>query len=155
MASLWQGIVSDSIGTAMPSFFTLDSYLAVKSLTDDSYDYANRLLLHFALDIEAAHALVSAQGGTPQYLGVQVPTSEANWVTPGTCYNKVGYWHVPGARLLYRINGVEHSIGIFSLISWRGEWYVVHLGSANRYANVGIVDHPSVGPGTFPPPGGC
>jgi hypothetical protein len=155
MVSLWQGIATDSIGAAMPSFFTLDSYLAVKSLTDDSYDYAHRLLEHFALDIEAAHALIASQGGDPTYLGVRVPTSEANWVTPGTCYNKVGYWHVPGARLLYSINGVEHSIGIFSLISWHGEWYVVHLGLANRATNTGVVDSAAIGPGTFPPPGGC
>jgi len=30
-------------------------------------------------------------------------------------------------------------LGIFSLISWRGEWYVVHLGPSTRSTNRGII----------------
>jgi hypothetical protein len=31
--------------------------------------------------------------------------------------------------LLYTAGGVERSLPVSSLISWRGEWYVVHLGA--------------------------
>jgi hypothetical protein len=47
------------------------------------------------------------------------------WVYPGACYNKIGYWHGPGARVVYREHGTERSFGIASLISWRAPdtWY--------------------------------
>ena len=47
------------------------------------------------------------------------------------------------------------SIGIASLISWRGRWYVVHLGAVLRSGQAGVVDQPADGPGTPGPPGGC
>ncbi len=59
---------------------------------------------------------------------------------PGACYNNIGYWHVPGARVVYERGGVTRSFGITSLISWRGDWYLVHLGAYSRTAPVGIVD---------------
>lgn len=73
----------------------------------------------------------------------------------GACYNKVGYWHLPGLRLVYRINGELRSFGIASLISWRGQWYVVHLGGVTRTTTGGLVDEPSPGAGIPGPPGGC
>ena len=79
----------------------------------------------------------------------------AAWVSPGVCANYIGYWHVPGARLVYRQDGQERSIGIASLISWRGDWYVVHFGAVLREAAVGLVDDPEAGPGVPGSPGGC
>ncbi len=91
----------------------------------------------------------------PRLDRVIVPTAYAAWVYPGACYNKIGYWHVPGARVVYREHGNERSFGIASLISWRGVWYVVHLGAVQRTAVTGIVDQPAAGPGVPGPPGGC
>jgi len=34
---------------------------------------------------------------------------------------------VYGTRLIYEVKGKERSLEVTSLISWRGEWYVVHL----------------------------
>ena len=79
----------------------------------------------------------------------------AAWVYPGACHNKIGYWHVPGARVVYRVHGQERSFGIASLISWRGVWYVVHLGAVQRTVVTGIVYQPAAGPGVPGPPGGC
>jgi hypothetical protein len=53
------------------------------------------------------------------------------------------------------VNGQLQSIGIASLISWRGQWYVVHLGAVVRGTTTGIVDDPAPGTGTTGPPGGC
>ncbi len=155
MRDLFNGIAYDSIGTALKSYLTLDSYLAIKNLTDNGYDYAHRLLFEFALDIEAAHALIASQGSSATFVGVQVPTAYIHWISPGACYNKEGYWNVPGSRLLYKVGGTLHSIGIASLISYRGQWYVVHLGAESRAVRIGIVDNPATGPGTPGPPGGC
>ncbi|ACU54004.1 hypothetical protein Afer_1069 [Acidimicrobium ferrooxidans DSM 10331] len=155
VADLWAAIVTDNPALAMPAFFPLPAYLQVKSLTDDAHDWAVRLVAHFVLDIEAAHAVVTSHGGTPTLVGLEVPTTNANWVPPGTCYNRLGYWHVPGSRLVYQVGTTTYSIGVLSLISWRGTWYVVHLGAINRPSDEGAVDAPAVGVGSFGPPGGC
>ncbi|MDA8385202.1 MAG: hypothetical protein M0Z88_02925 [Actinomycetota bacterium] len=155
MRDLFNGIAYDSIGIALKSYLTLDSYLTIKNLSNNGYDYAHRLLFEFALDVEAAHALIASQGSSATYVGIQVPTSYIHWINPGGCYNKEGYWNVPGSRLLYKVGGTLHSIGVASLISYRGEWYVVHLGAESRAVRVGIVDNPAIGAGTPGPPGGC
>jgi hypothetical protein len=33
------------------------------------------------------------------------------------------------------------------MISWRGVWYVVHLGAILRASDAGAVDAPAIGPG--------
>ena len=47
---------------------------------------------------------------------------------PGVEVNSIGYWQVSYPRLRYVVNGQEHSYAFSSMISWRGQWYVVHLG---------------------------
>ena len=49
-------------------------------------------------------------------------------VQPGEEYNKLSYWRVYGTTLQYTEDGQANSFPVTSLISWRGEWYVVHLG---------------------------
>ena len=41
------------------------------------------------------------------------------------------------------------------MISWRGVWYVVHLGSVLRPAAVGTVDDPAAGAGYSAPSSTC
>ena len=86
---------------------------------------------------------------------VNVPAGYAHWVSPDACYNRVGYYEVPNARVVYRQNGQLHSFGIASMISWRGVWYVVHLGAVLRPAAEGIVDDPSSGAGVSAPSSTC
>jgi len=73
----------------------------------------------------------SASGGPsdcePRLLGLDVPAARARWVEPGEEYNKIGYYRVFGSRLRYEVGGASSSFDVKSLISWRGEWYVVHL----------------------------
>ena len=75
----------------------------------------------------------------------------AHWVPPAVCDNRLGYWELPNARLVYASGGQVRSIGIASLISWRGVWYVVHLGAVTRTGAGGVVASPSAGPGTSSP----
>ena len=151
MRALWRGIVDDSLAEAQPAFFPRSAYLQVKQIPDAAADYRERLLGNYRADIHAAHVFLGAGARSAHLLGVRVPREWA-WITPGYCYNRVGYWHAPGSRLVYRERGRVRSFGIFSLISWRGEWYVVHLAVYDR---PGTVDDPATGPGSYGPPGGC
>ena len=151
MAALWRGIVEDSPRAAQSVFFPESAYEQVKQIPNAAADYRNRLLANYGADIHAAHVLLGRGASGARLVAVLVPRQWA-WITPGYCYNRVGYWHAPGSRLVYRRRGRILSFGIFSLISWRGEWYVVHLSVWNQ---PGTVDNPSIGVGLFGPPGGC
>ena len=151
MAALWRGIVSDSLSAARPAFFPLGAYRQVKQIVDPSSDYRLRLLGNYRLDIHAVHELLGVTSSSATLLRVEIPKEWA-WIPPGYCDNRIGYWHAPGARLVYRARGRVRSVGIFSFISWRGEWYVVHLAV---YDTPGTVDAPAVGTGAYGPPGGC
>lgn len=155
MAALWQAIQSNNPTIGLASFFPESAYLQIKALSNDATDYTGRLVAHFDLDIAAAHLLLGAGAVQAQLVKVLVPSSQAAWIPPGSCSNKVGYWHVPGARLVYQEDGIERSMGIASMISWRGYWYVIHLGSVTPPADQGVVDAPAVGDGVTTPQGGC
>ena len=58
---------------------------------------------------------------------VEVPDDRARWIEPGEEGNKLGYYRVYGTRIVYEVDGKERTFDVSSLISWRGEWYVVHL----------------------------
>ncbi|MBV8942321.1 MAG: hypothetical protein JO240_11355 [Solirubrobacterales bacterium] len=85
-------------------------------------------------------------------MGVRVPQQFAHWVDPGACYNRIGYYEVPNARVVYSENGQVHSFGIASMISWRGVWYVVHFGAVLAS---GVVDAPAAGPSSSIDTGTC
>lgn len=155
MRALWQGIRSDSLPAALPSFFPEAAYLQVKKLPAPRTDYLNRLLVEFQLDVGAAHRLLGANASSAKLIQVSVPADQARWVSPGDCLNKIGYFQVSGSRLSYSVRGQVRSFVIASLISWRGVWYVVHLGAISRRSERGVVDDPTLGPGTFGPPEGC
>jgi hypothetical protein len=152
MADLWLAVTTGNPRFARPGFFPLAAYKQVKAIPYPVPDWQDRLWSDFVLDVRAAHRLVGSGAHLDR---VVVPRKYAAWVYPGACHNKIGYWHVPGARVVYRVHGQERSFGIASLISWRGVWYVVHLGAVQRTAVAGIVYQPAAGPGVPGPPGGC
>jgi hypothetical protein len=149
---LWLAVTTGNASLALPAFFPQTAYVQVKAIADPEADWRSRLWGDFTLDVKAAHALVGHQA---RLIKIIVPTQYAAWVYPGTCYNSVGYWHVPGARVVYQQGGETRSFGIASLISWRGDWYVVHFGAVLRSGKYGEVDDPEVGPGIPGPRGGC
>lgn len=152
MYDVWLAVTSGKASFGRDAFFPEAAYAQVKAIANPQSDWTNRLWVDFALDVGAAHRLV---GPRAKLLRVDMaPSSEAAWVPRGYCYNSVGYWHINGARLVYLKNGQERSIGIASLISWRGVWYVVHFGGVIR-PEVGLVDDPEAGPGVPGPAGGC
>ena len=138
---LWQAIVQDKPELARPFFFPLSAYRQVKAIWNPAEDYQDRLVAWYGLDIRAAHDHLGSAAGA-RFVGVDVPVGDAEWIEPGAEYNKGSYYRVYGTRLNYQVDGHDASIGVFSLISWRGEWYVVHLGPSIRSAMEGIVYDP-------------
>jgi hypothetical protein len=155
MTDLWAAVVTGRAGLGAQSFFPLAAYTQVKAIADPAADWQSRLFGNFRLDVAAAHHFLGRSAGRDALVRVIVPAAGAAWIDPGVCYNAVGYWHVGGARLVYRHHGQLRSIGIASLISWRGRWYVVHFGAVLRAGAGGVVDAPATGPGIPGPAGGC
>jgi hypothetical protein len=155
MTDLWAAIVTNRPDLARPGFFPVTAYTQVKAIYDPAADWRTRLFGEFRLDVAAAHRYLGHGARRARLVRVIVPATEAAWIVPGVCENAVGYWHVGGARLVYRQHGQERSIGIASLISWRGRWYVVHFGAVLRAGGQGMVDSPAAGPGVPGPAGGC
>jgi hypothetical protein len=152
MTDLWAAVTTGTAILAVQAFFPLTAYTQVKAIYDPAADWHNRLFEDYQLDVAAAHRFL---GGKATLVQVIVPSAEAAWISPGVCSNSVGYWHVADARMVYQQNGQLRSIGIASLISWRGRWYVVHFGAVLRNGAYGVVDAPAAGPGVPGPPGGC
>lgn len=155
MTDLWTAVVTGRARIAIQAFFPLAAYRQVKAIFDPAADWHNRLLEDFRLDVAAAHRFLGRRGRRARLVRVIVPTALAAWIDPGVCSNSVGYWHAGGARIVYRQHGQLRSIGIASLISWRGRWYVVHFGAVLRSGAYGIVDDPTAGAGVPGPAGGC
>ena len=142
MADLWEGVVSDSPTIALPAFFPEQAYEQLKTITDARGDYENRLVHDYSLDITAAHDLLGPAPSSAVLVAVEVPADDRHWVPPGVCDNRIGYFEVANSRVVYQQHGVTHSFGIASLISWRGVWYVVHLGAILRSSDTGVVEDP-------------
>jgi hypothetical protein len=127
VAALWAGIVADDPATAMPFFFPLEAYRQVKDVADPASDWKHRLVAAYAHDVHALHARLHDAGDRAALVGLEVNDARARWVDPGEEYNKLGYFRVFGSKLRYTVDGEMRSAEVKSLISWRGEWYVVHL----------------------------
>jgi hypothetical protein len=150
MAALWQGVVSGSPVTARPAFLPESAYLQLKTIAGPGSDYTDRLLVNFSADVGAAHALLAQDAGTASLVSVNVPEQYGHWIPPRVCDNSVGYYEVANSRVVYQEGGQVRSFGIASLISWRGEWYVVHLGAILRSTSQGTVEDPEIGAGSSP-----
>ncbi len=128
IALLWKAIQTDDPKIAMPAFFPLVAYKQVKAIANPEADWNARLVKAFERDIHAAHKELGNGAGSAMLAGLDLPEDKAKWMPPGSEGNKVGYYRVLGSKLRYQdASGGARAIEVTSLISWRGEWYVVHL----------------------------
>lgn len=156
MDALWQGVVRGSVTPALSAFFPESAYVQLKTgIGNPAGDWQNRLVADYTLDLGAAHALLGPDPAQATLVSVSVPEQYGHWIPPGVCANGIGYYEVANSRVVYTLDGVTKSFGIASLISWRGEWYVVHLGAILRSGSGGEVDEPEAGPGTSAPSTTC
>lgn len=122
---LAQAIIKDEPNSALDSFFPLVAYKEVKAVDKPERDYQYRLIRHYERDIHEYHKTLGADA---KFEGVDVPESSARWMKPGSEGNKLGYFRVLRSRLRFtKANGKAQTFELTSMISWRGEWYVVHL----------------------------
>jgi len=125
--ALFEAIVKDDPDHAMPFFFPITAYRQTKAVTNPDADWKHRLVKNYTRDIHALHEKLGSKAPQAVFIGLDVPTERAHWVDPGEEGNKTGYYRVYTARLRYEVAGRSSAFDITSMISWRGEWYVVHL----------------------------
>jgi hypothetical protein len=123
---LWHAVVDGDPAEAMGFFFPLSAYVQVKAISDPVHDWQTRLVPDFDAEVMADHDALGPDPARAQFTSVSVP-STAVWVAPGSEYNKGSYWRVYGSTVEYVARERAGSFVIASMISWRGEWYVVHM----------------------------
>ena len=157
MAPLWTAIQTGSLSTGMTVFFPESAYLRMKTgvISNPPADYQNRLVALYNMDLGVYQVALGSSPSSAAFVSVGVDPKLAHWVPPRACVNTIGYWHLPNIRISYSSGDSVSSLGVFSLISWRGVWYVVHLGPVPRTSGSGLLDLPASGPGTPGPGGGC
>lgn len=126
LGGFWRAIVTNDPTPAMPFFFPLSAYQQVKSISNPASDWQQRLVGAYQRDIHSLHTSLGVAASTAQLTGIDVPAT-AQWVLPGSEYNRLPYWRVEGAQVHYTISGQAGSFTVASMISWRGHWYIVHL----------------------------
>jgi hypothetical protein len=125
--------LADSILTGDPekaraTFFPLVAYAQVKDVQKPERDYRYRLMAHFERDLLEYRKLLGKDAERAEFLGVNVPEARVEWMKPGKEGNRLGYFRVLRSSLRFRLaSGKEQTLELTSMISWRGEWYVVHL----------------------------
>jgi hypothetical protein len=125
---LWQSIVKDDPESSLEFFFPLVAYQSVKDVGDPARDYKYRLIKNFKRDVHEYHGLLGDEPEKARFVGIEVPEDQAKWMKPHTEGNKLGYFRVLRSRLRFAdAKGKERELEVTSFISWRGEWYLVHL----------------------------
>jgi hypothetical protein len=131
--ALWAAVMADDPSLATSAFFPLAAYQQVKAINNPASDWNHRLMAAFAEDIHALHKRLGAHRASAKLTSYDLPDARARWVEPNEEYNKIGYFRVFGTVVRYHFEGDdpphEYSFSIASMISWRGQWYIVHLNS--------------------------
>jgi hypothetical protein len=128
MQQLADAILAGDGERGRATFFPLVAYAQVKDVQKPERDYRYRLLAHFDRDVLEYRKALGEDAEHAEFLGVEVPEERAQWMKPGKEGNRVGYYRVLRSKLRFRLpNGTERAFELTSMISWRGEWYVVHL----------------------------
>lgn len=129
IAALANSIRSGDAEPALDAFFPVVAYQQVKDVAKPERDHKFRLIANFKRDIAEYHrALGGADAAAAKFEGVTVPEKDARWMAPGSEGNKLGYFRVLRSRLRFTLpSGRSRDFELTSMISWRGEWYVVHL----------------------------
>jgi len=123
-----RAIISGEVEPALPAFFPLVAYQQVKDVAKPERDYKFRLIANFKRDLLEYHHALGAAAAETKFDGITVSEKDAKWMAPGSEGNKLGYFRALRSRLRFTLpTGKTREFELTSLISWRGEWYVVHL----------------------------
>ncbi len=125
---LVEAIRTDDAELAVPAFFPVLAYAEVKDIAKPERDWQHRLIGAFTRNVHEYHRRLGEAASSIQLRGIEVPEAKVKFMKPGSEGNKLGYHRVLRSQLLLTgADGRELALEITSMISWRGEWYVVHL----------------------------
>jgi hypothetical protein len=125
---LVDAIVHDEPSRASAAFFPVVAYEQVKAVAKPERDWKFRLMRAFEKNIREYHRALGPNPEQARFVGIEVPEASARWMKPGSEGNRLGYFRVLRSRLrMTQADGKERAFEVTSMISWRGEWYVVHL----------------------------
>jgi hypothetical protein len=125
---LVEAIASDDAERALPAFFPRVAYEHVKAIAEPARDWQQRLVRAFERDVHEYHRLLGGDAAGAQLVGLVSTGRTPRWMEPGSEGNRLGYYRMTRVQLRVRLlSGAERDLDLTSLISWRGEWYVVHL----------------------------
>ena len=127
MRELVAAVASDQPTRALSAFFPLPAYIQVKAIADPVTDWNVRLVANYKIDIGLAHQRLGPDASSAKFESVSLGAGPT-WVKPGVELNKGSYWRDYGTVVYCKVGSVTRYFVITSMISWRGEWYVVHLG---------------------------
>ena len=128
LAQLVQAIATGNAELARDFFFPKIAYEKVKSIKSPGKDWEARLWKLFQRDVSEYHAKLGDKAAGTKLERLEVNESKIKWMKPQSEGNALGYHRVTRNKLHVRDGGGnEHIFDITSFISWRGEWYVVHL----------------------------
>ena len=126
---LWQAIVADDPEIARPFFFPKVAYLKVKAIKDPpaatgSAGCGSSSCATFTSTTKSS-APIRAR---PASSGSDFPEGKSHWMKKHKEGNAIGYHRVKRPYLVFTdADGKEQKLEVTVMISWRGEWYVVHL----------------------------
>lgn len=127
MKTLANAIINNTPDSAISTFFPVSAYKQTKKNTDPAADWNGRLIKAFREDVATANKTLGPNAKNAVFTGATVPNT-AVWVKPGEEYNVGPYWRVFKTQMNFTVDGKNVQVPIESMISWRGQWYVVHLG---------------------------
>lgn len=128
MKLLAEAILTGDADKGRAAFFPLVAYEQVKDVQKPERDYRYRLMANFERDVREYRKALGKDAEGAEFVGVEVPEQRVQWMKPGKEGNRLGYFRVLRSKLRFRLSsGKERSLELTSMISWRGEWYVVHL----------------------------
>ncbi|MCA9627132.1 MAG: methyltransferase domain-containing protein [Myxococcales bacterium] len=125
---LTRAIVLDDPEIARSVFFPVEAYQQVKDIPKPERDWEYRLWKNFKRDVHDYHKRLGANPRFARLLRLDTSGRRQSWMKPGSEGNKIGYFRMTHPKLVFQTaEGKELRVDLTSLISWRGEWYVVHL----------------------------
>jgi len=125
---LFHAIVHDDPERARTFFFPVEAYEKVKAIAKPGRDWNKRLWKLFVRDVHAYHRELGDDPAEATFVGFDPRTERKKWMKPHTEGNNIGYWRMTRSHLRFRdAAGKERKLEITGLISWRGEWHLVHL----------------------------
>lgn len=128
MRALFRAIQADDPALAESFFFPLVAYEQVKDVKEPKRDWEKRLMAHYRRDIHDYHKRLGKDASLARFEGIELAKDRKKWMKPHTEGNRIGYFRVTRSRLRYTTSeGKPASLEVTSFISWRGEWYLVHL----------------------------